>query len=63
MLDGSTVPHRTQLVFDVFLADVPKMKEYLAKMRLSDLRAARPAGFEVEAARLALALGESLGDV
>jgi len=62
MLDGSTVPHRTQLVFDVFLADVPKMKEYLAKMRLSDLRAARPAGFEVEAASLALALGESLGD-
>lgn len=61
MLDGSTVPHRTQLVFDVFLADVPKMKDYLAAKRLGDLRAARPAGWEAEAAILiaALGLGES----
>ena len=60
MLDGSIAPRRTQLVIDVFLADIPAMKECLVKMRLADLRTVQPAGYEDEADHLASALGEML---
>lgn len=60
MLDGSIAPRRTQLVIDVFLADIPAMTECLAKLRRADVLRERPAGFEDEATHLASALEEML---
>ena len=60
MLDGSIAPRRTQLVIDVFLADIPAMTECLAKLRRADVLRVRPVGFEDEATHLASALEEML---
>ena len=58
MLDGSIAPHRTQLVIDMFLADIPAMRNYLRTKREADLHEAKPIGFEEEAETLGL-IGES----
>ena len=59
MMDGSIAPHRTQLVIDMFLADIPAMVNYLRTKRLADLNEAKPVGFDEEAEILASGLGES----
>ena len=56
MLDGSIAPRRTQLVIDMYLADLPAMQECLATMRLGDLRKAQLVGVEEEAENLASGL-------